>query len=125
MTDPAWERAAELGGGALLVALGVLALRGGGADHPHRHGGPALVGALFALSGVRALALALPPLLVAERSAWAGAVYVVAFGAGVAAASVAFGLVVAGARRSWPAWTRRAAGVASIALGTWWVVSFG
>jgi hypothetical protein len=128
MIAPAWERAAELTGGVLLIVLGATALRSSSRAaphaHPHRHAGPALVGGLFALSGVRSLAIALPPLLVAERSLWAAAVYVAAFGAGVTAVMVAFGLAVgAGATRVSRAGLGLASGAIAIALGIWWVGS--
>jgi sulfite exporter TauE/SafE len=81
---------------------------------------------VLALGGVRSLAIALPPLLVAGRSAVAAGFYVLAFGLGVAAAMVAFGVLLTegtrrlGVRR---VWVTGASGAISVMLGVWWVAS--
>jgi hypothetical protein len=92
----------------------------------------ALIGGAFGLSGVRALTLALPPLLIAGRSFGAAVVFVLAFGAGVTAAMVGFGVAFQAARRGLLArfagdsaaaglWTARGIGVVAIAVGLYWV----
>ena len=118
-----WERGAEILGGAVLVLVGVLALRRRPHHHPH---GATIVGGVLALGGVRSLAIALPPLLVAGRSPLGAGFYVVAFGIGVTTAMVSFGLLLTegtrrlGVRRPW---ITGATGAISVMLGIWWVAS--
>lgn len=167
----AWERAAEVFAGLLLLVVGALALTRRDAqfvvhshphDHEHAHGAAphahwhthlggaalfrqhesrhphahphlaAIVGGAFGLSGVRALTLALPPLILAAHSVASALTFVVAFGAGVTASMVAFGLVFQTARRGLisrlagdpavaSAWVARSIGVFAIGLGLYWV----
>lgn len=135
----AFERWAERLGGFVLVALAVSALLFPGTlehghpnlpphGHDHRHrasrwGGVA--GALMAVSGARALALALPPLLVGGALQLESWVYLPAFGAGVFLAMAAVGtLVSSGAQRlSHQATHRlqRAVALSSGGLGLLWI----
>jgi len=133
----AFERWAERLGGFVLVALALSALLFPGTlqhghptlphhGHDHRHsrlGGVA--GALMAVSGVRALALALPPLLVGGALHLAGWVYLPAFGAGVFLSMAGVGLAVStGTRRlslRGAAWLQRAVAIGSGALGLAWI----
>jgi hypothetical protein len=142
----AWERAAEVAGGALLVALGAFALLQalplvvhrhphdhdeGAHDHwhlhvgdpaRHRHGHPAMVGGALALSGVRSLAIVVSPLLLAGRSPEAALAFVFSFGLGVVGTMLAFGLVFQlGCRRLGPHATAVGVGGASVLLGGWWI----
>ncbi len=101
--------------------------------HPHRHPHlAAIVGGAFGLSGVRALTLALPPLILAAHSLASALVFVVAFGLGVTIAMVGFGFVFQTARRGLlsrfagdpaiaSAWVARSIGVLAIGLGIYWV----
>ncbi|HYV47747.1 MAG TPA: hypothetical protein VFA20_22970 [Myxococcaceae bacterium] len=139
----AFERWAERLGGFVLVALALAALlfpgtlehghptlphHGHDHDHHHAHshsriGGVA--GALMAVSGVRALALALPPLLVGGALHLAGWVYLPAFGAGVFLSMAGVGLAVStGARRlslRGAARLQRIVALSSGALGLVWI----
>jgi nickel/cobalt transporter (NicO) family protein len=141
-----WERAAEAAGGALLVVLGLVALvralpllvhrhrhAHDEEDHEHwhlhignparhRHGHPALVGGALALSGVRSLAIAVSPLLLAGRSAESALAFVCGFGLGVVSAMMAFGLLFqAGGRLFGRHVASVAIGGASVVLGGWWI----
>ncbi len=103
----AFERWSEILGGALLIALALTALLFPGSlrhghphlpghegDHLHARVGTA-AGALMAVSGVRSLLLALPPLLVGgslHLSAWT---YLPGFALGVMAGMGAVGLLFA------------------------------
>ena len=135
----AFERWAERLGGFVLVGLAVAALLFPGTlqhghptlpphGHDHRHRASRLggvAGALMAVSGVRALALALPPLLVGGALHLSGLLYLPAFGAGVFIAMAVMGtLVSSGARRLSPrgaAWLQRAVALSSGALGVAWI----
>lgn len=98
------------------------------AEHRHLHVA-ALTGGTLAFSGVRALALALPPLLVAGQSWLTAGAFVVAFGVGVTAAMVLVGLILGAALRAGeraqettaPRWIRWSIGVGAIGLGVWWI----
>ncbi|HEY8207029.1 MAG TPA: hypothetical protein VIG99_06100 [Myxococcaceae bacterium] len=137
-----FERWAERLGGFVLVALAVTALLFPGTlqhghpnlpphghDHEHHHhrasrlGG--FAGALMAVSGARALALALPPLLVGGALHLAGWVYLPAFGLGVFLSMAGLGLAVStGASRlslHGAARLQRAVAVSSGALGVVWI----
>lgn len=159
LVPSSWEQAAELLGGVVLFLLGAFSLRRangqalvhrhahahgqqegdhlhwhlhrgpGQVEHSHPHTAAAVSGAL-ALSGVRALVLALPPMALAGRSWAGGGAFVLAFGAGVTASMVALGVVFEAARRrgerSGPALWRgveRAVGWSAMALGAFWVCS--
>jgi nickel/cobalt transporter (NicO) family protein len=133
----AFERWAERLGGFVLVALAISALLFPGTlqhghpnlpPHGHDHGHARLggvAGALMAVSGVRALALALPPLLVGGALHLAGWVYLPAFGAGVFLSMAGVGLAVsAGTRRlslRGASWLQRAVALSSGALGLVWI----
>jgi nickel/cobalt transporter (NicO) family protein len=138
----AFERWAERLGGFVLVAIALAALLFPGTlehghptlphhkhDHDHHHHGDArlggVAGALMAVSGVRALALALPPLLVGGALHLAGWVYLPAFGAGVFLSMAFVGLAVsAGTRRlslRGASWLQRAVALSSGALGLVWI----
>jgi len=115
----------HLGGGALF--------RQHEARHPHAHPHlAAIIGGAFGLSGVRALTLALPPLILAAHSVASALVFVAAFGFGVTVAMVAFGFVFQTARRGIlsrfagdpavaSAWVARSIGIFAIGLGIYWV----
>ena len=137
-----FERWAEMFGGAVLVALAVTAflfpnvLRHG---HPHLPGHTqephshmhdrvsTAAGALMAVSGVRSLLLALPPLLVGGSLQSAGWTYLPGFALGILVGMGAVGLVFAeGLSRMGAALAERlqrlvAAG--SAALGLFWIVT--
>jgi ABC-type nickel/cobalt efflux system permease component RcnA len=93
--------------------------------HDHRHA--ALVGGAFALSGVRAVAVAVAPLLIAGRSLPAAIAYLIAFGAGVTLAMIAFGLLFQAGRRLLGTGARDVTslivGAVSAVLGVGWVVA--
>ncbi|MBX5481387.1 MAG: hypothetical protein IRZ16_06010 [Myxococcaceae bacterium] len=136
----AFERWAEIAGGVVLVGLGVAALffpsalRHGhphlpGHDHSHSHP-PAdrsaristAAGALMAVSGARALLLALPPLVVGgafQLEAWT---YLPGFALGILVSMGAVGLLVgAGAVRLGDR-LQRIAAVAAGVIGVYWIV---
>jgi len=135
----AFERWAERLGGFVLVGLAVAALLFPGTlahghpslpphGHDHRHHGPrwgGVAGALMAMSGARALALALPPLLVGGAFHLEGWVYLPAFGTGVLLAMAAVGAAASsGARLLSPGAARglqRAVALSSGALGLAWI----
>nr|AYM53845.1 hypothetical protein [Archangium sp.] len=137
-----FERWAEIFGGAVLVALAVTAflfpnvLRHGhphlpGHTHePHSHMHDQVstaAGALMAVSGVRSLLLALPPLLVGGSMQTAGWTYLPGFALGILVGMGAVGLVFAeGLARMGTALAERlqrlVAG-ASAVLGLFWIAS--
>jgi hypothetical protein len=131
---------AEVLGGGVLVALAVAALLfprslqhghphlPGHAQQPHRHSHvSAATGALMALSGVRSLLLALPPLLVGGSSRLAAWTYLPGFGVGILAGMGAVGLVLAaglgwlGERRAER--LQRVVALGSAALGLFWMAA--
>lgn len=145
-----WESALEVVGGASLLALGCWTLLGGasgGAAHHHGDGvmhahdlaehdasaarpaltsrGPfsLLAGALFGLSGVRSLVLALP--LMVQRSPLTLLAGVGLFGLGVLLSMVCVGYltqrIATAAHRAERA-LRMLVGLASMACGAWWVI---
>jgi nickel/cobalt exporter len=141
----ALETWAEMVGGAVLLGLALAALFFPGAlrhghahlpghdrthTHPPHGGGLTLstaAGALMAVSGARALLLALPPLVVGgtfSLGAWA---YLPGFAAGILVSMGAVGLVVAeGASRAGHRLRRlleRSVAVGSAAVGVWWIVA--
>lgn len=124
LLPPALQRGAEILGGGLLVGLGfVVAVRA--TSRPARVGTASALGGLFALSGARGLILALPPLLLAGRGIAHAMAYVLAFGVGVAASMVAFGLTFCALLKKCHGraggWASRAVGLVSIGLGLWWM----
>ena len=138
----AFERWAEIFGGGVLIALAVTALLFPNSlhhGHPHLPGHHAephshvhehvstAAGALMAVSGVRSLLLALPPLLVGGSMSTAGWTYLPGFALGILIGMGAVGLLFAegisrmNARIS--AWLQRAVAVGSGALGLFWIGS--
>lgn len=148
-----WESALEVLGGASLLALGCWTLLGGAhADSMHHHGDgvthahdldehaapapagasgtvvaggrvPLVMGALFGLSGVRSLAMALP--LMAQRNPAVLVVGVALFGMGVLLSMVLVGYLtqrVAAAARRVERGLRVLVGLSSMACGAWWVI---
>ncbi|WP_225410312.1 hypothetical protein [Stigmatella hybrida] len=138
----AFERWAEVFGGVVLVALAVTALLFPNSlnhGHPHlpshthephvhihRHMSTA-AGALMAVSGVRSLLLALPPLLMGGSMSLAAWTYLPGFALGILIGMGAVGLLFAegisrlGARLV--AGLQRAVAVGSGALGLFWITS--
>jgi len=92
--------------------------------HRHTH---LLLGGVFALSGVRALAVVVSPLLLAGRSPESALSFLLGFGAGVTLAMLAFGLVFQTGRRALGEagchLSAVAVGGASLLLGAWWIWS--
>lgn len=127
-----WESTMEVLGGLSLLALGVWTLlrstthgHAHGDDHAHGDEGwrASLAGAVFGLSGVRGMLMALP--FVVQRDRAMTALGVLLFGLGVVASMLAVGWVtqrVAGASNWVERGLRTAVGVASVLLGAWWVV---
>ena len=136
----AFERWAEVFGGGVLLALAVTALlfpnslRHGhphlpghaGEPHVHEHVSTA-AGALMALSGVRSLLLALPPLLVGGSMSLAAWTYLPGFALGILLGMGVVGLIFAEglARMSerLALWMHRAVALCSGALGLFWIGS--
>ncbi len=137
-----FERWAEMFGGAVLVALAVTAflfpnvLRHG---HPHLPGHTqephshmhervsTAAGALMAVSGVRSLLLALPPLLMGGSMSLAAWTYLPGFALGILLGMGAVGLIFAeGLSRMssrLAGWVHRAVALSSGALGVFWIGS--
>lgn len=148
-----WESALEVVGGASLLALGCWTLLSGVPSDPsHHHGdgvmhahdladhGPTggatakpsrvargpfslLAGALFGLSGVRSLVLALP--LMVRRDPVTLLVGVALFGLGVLLSMVCVGYLtqrVATVAHRAERGLRAVVGLASMACGAWWVI---
>jgi nickel/cobalt transporter (NicO) family protein len=137
-----FERWAEIFGGAVLVALAVTAflfpnvLRHGhphlpGHTHePHSHMHAQVstaAGALMAVSGVRSLLLALPPLLVGGSMQGSGWTYLPGFALGILVGMGAVGLLFAeGLARMGTTLAdrlQRLVAGASAVLGMFWIVS--
>jgi hypothetical protein len=135
----AFERWTEILGGALLIALALAALLMPGAlrhGHPHLPGHAedhlhtrvsTAAGAVMAVSGVRALLLALPPLLVGGSLHLAAWTYLPGFALGVMAGMGAVGLCFSyglsrvgdhAARR-----LERAVALGTAALGFTWIAA--
>lgn len=129
----AFERWAEVLGGVVLVGLALAALMFPGAlrhGHPHLpgHGDDhrharvsAAAGALMALSGARALLLALPPLLVGGGMHLAGWAYLPGFAAGILLGMGAAGLLIARGLERLGERAHRAVVLGSAALGLFWI----
>lgn len=136
-----FERWAEIFGGAVLVALAVAALLfpntmnhghphlPGHAQEPHEHVHTVstAAGALMAISGVRSLLLALPPLLVGGSMSLAAWTYLPGFALGILIGMGAVGLLFAeGITRlndRITLWVQRTVAVSSAALGLFWIGS--
>lgn len=134
-----FERWAEVLGGLVLIGLGLGALlmpgiflhghpHVGGHGAAHEHSRLALgAGALLAISGVRSLLFALPPLMVGGSRGLAALGYLPGFALGLFAGMGVLGLVLqaftglAGERGSH--WFHRAAAVGSAALGVLWITT--
>lgn len=140
----AFERWAEIFGGGVLLALAATALLYPNSLHhghphlpghhqePHSHSHvhehvSTTAGALMAVSGVRSLLLALPPLLVGGSMRGAGWTYLPGFAFGILLGMGAVGLLFAegvshlNARLT--AWLQRVVAVGSGALGVYWIGS--
>ncbi len=138
----AFERWAEVFGGGVLVALAVTALlfpnslRHGHphlpghteGEHPHAHEKVSTAaGALMAVSGVRSLLLALPPLLMGGSMSLGAWSYLPGFALGILLGMGAVGLLFAeglsrlGSRIA--LWVHRVVAVSSGALGLFWIGS--
>lgn len=146
-----WESALEVVGGASLLALGCWTLLGGVPGDPtHHHGDgvthahdlaehgpraapvaaaapkgafPLVAGALFGLSGVRSLVLALP--LMAQRNPVVLVAGVALFGLGVLLSMVVVGYLtqrIATAAHRVERGLRVLVGLSSMGCGAWWVV---
>jgi nickel/cobalt exporter len=144
-----WESALEVLGGASLLVLGCWTLLSGVAsDATHHHGEgvmhahdvvergpragvvagakgpfPLLAGALFGLSGVRSLVLALP--LMAQHDPGVLVAGVLLFGCGVLLSMVLVGYLtqrVATAAHRAERVLRALVGLASMACGAWWMI---
>jgi nickel/cobalt transporter (NicO) family protein len=136
----AFTRWAEVFGGGVLVALAVAALflpASAAHGHPHlpghdkephahRHVSTA-AGALMAVSGVRGLLLALPPLLVGGSMSGAAWSYLPGFALGILVGMGAVGLVFAEGLSRLSArvtpWVHRGVALASAALGVFWMAA--
>ncbi|MFQ5930431.1 MAG: hypothetical protein ACE5MK_12095 [Acidobacteriota bacterium] len=95
------------------------------AGHPNEHVHPhfsSLLGALFALSGLRSLLLSVFPILQARSMGWA-LLYILVFGTGIVISMTAYGLVAGSALSK----ARSRSGVTlllsatSITLGVYWI----
>ena len=137
----AFEKWAEVAGGAVLIALAISALffpsvlRHGhphlpGHGHSHVHP-PAersarvstAAGALMAVSGARSLLIALPPLMVGgalKLSAWA---YLPGFAVGILVSMGVVGVIVAEGAARLGDRLRQGVALASGLIGIWWIVA--
>ncbi|XXF77324.1 hypothetical protein P2318_30375 [Myxococcaceae bacterium GXIMD 01537] len=139
-----FERWAEIFGGGVLVALAVAALLfphslehghphlPGHAKEPHSHNHiqqhvSTAAGALMAVSGVRSLLLALPPLLVGGSMSTSGWTYLPGFALGILLGMGAVGLLFAEGlshlNQRITGWLQRAVALGSGALGVFWMGS--
>jgi nickel/cobalt exporter len=137
-----FERWAEVFGGGVLVALAVTALLfpnslrhghphlPGHTEEPHHHIHGTVstaAGALMAISGVRSLLLALPPLLMGGSMSLAAWSYLPGFAVGILLGMGAVGLIFAeGLSRlgsGLATWVHRAVALSSGALGVFWIGS--
>jgi hypothetical protein len=136
-----FERWAEVFGGTVLVALAVTALLFPNSfnhghphlpghsrePHQHVHTVSTAAGALMAISGVRSLLLALPPLLMGGSMSLAAWTYLPGFALGILVGMGAVGLVFAeGISRlneRLTTWVQRGVAVGSGALGLFWIGS--
>ncbi len=137
-----FERWAEVFGGGVLVALAVTALLfpnslrhghphlPGHTEEPHHHFHGTVstaAGALMAISGVRSLLLALPPLLMGGSMSLAAWSYLPGFAVGILVGMGAVGLIFAeGLSRlgsGLATWVHRAVALGSGALGVFWIGS--
>jgi hypothetical protein len=95
--------------------------------HQHVHTVSTAAGALMAISGVRSLLLALPPLLMGGSMSLAAWTYLPGFALGILVGMGAVGLVFAeGISRlneRLTAWVQRAVALGSGALGLFWIGS--
>jgi hypothetical protein len=135
-----FTRWAEVFGGGVLVALAVAALlfpASAAHGHPHLPGHDrephahvhvsTAAGALMAVSGVRGLLLALPPLLVGGSMSGAAWSYLPGFALGILVGMGALGLLFAEglsrvSARMAP-WVHRGVALASGALGLFWMTA--
>ena len=97
------------------------------ARHPHQHVHPhssTLLGALFALSGLRTLLLGAVPILQTSSLFWA-LVYILLFGAGIVVSMTVYGWLAGLAfnRRRHRSWISLLLGASSVTLGAYWIVT--
>nr|AYM53906.1 hypothetical protein [Corallococcus coralloides] len=136
-----FERWAEIFGGTVLLALAVAAflfpnslshghphLPGHSKEpHQHVHTVSTAAGAFMAVSGVRSLLLALPPLLVGGSMSLAAWTYLPGFALGILIGMGVVGMLFAeGLSRlneRLTAWVHRAVALGSGALGLYWIGS--
>ncbi len=95
------------------------------ARHPHRHVHPhfsTLLGALFALSGLRSLLLSAVPVLQSHSVFWA-LIYVLLFGAGGVTSMSLYGWMAGSALGRCPcqSWITLLLSASSVTLGTYWI----
>lgn len=98
-----------------------------GGEHPHRHVHAhfsTVLGALFALSGLRSLLLSVLPILQTRSLAWA-LIYILFFGVGIVVAMSAYGWAAGLALRGWGQrhWITLAVGTLSLGLGVYWIAA--
>lgn len=133
----AFERWAEIAGGLLLLTLALARLffpTTHAHGHPHlgEHGPrhehvqlPLAAGALLAVSGVRSLLLAVPPLLVGQSASWTGLWYLPGFAVGILLGMGALGFVWAATMERLHerlfSWVHKGVTLATFALGVFWV----
>lgn len=134
----AFEKWAEIFGGVLLMGLAVTALLFPGAlQHGHPHFGshgpdhehaqiPLAAGALMALSGVRSLLLALPPLMVGGSGFGQAWLYLPGFALGILVGMGLWGVVISATLKTLRArvllHTQRTVALATGALGAYWII---
>jgi hypothetical protein len=129
-------RTLEAAVGIALIAVGIWSLRtsvnlhlphpGEHGEHDHSHG-LTTVGLLHGLAGTSAVVALVPVTLMPNP--WLGVAYLALFGVGVTGGMSLFAILAATAIRRAAgnsiAWVRRIAawaGLASIAVGVWWIV---
>ncbi len=96
-------------------------------DHPKKHTHPhasTLLGALFALSGLRALLITAVPIL-QSKSLWLILLYLGVFGLGIVLSMTVWGLIIGSALKGERSghWVSLTLSVSSVALGSYWIVA--
>ena len=98
-------------------------------DHPKKHTHPhtsTLLGALFALSGLRALLITAVP-IVQSRSLWLILLYLGVFGLGIVLSMTVWGLLIGSALKGESSghWVSLTLSLSSVALGIYWIGAAG